>query len=72
METYHFPRFLMAPLRKLATRKKIFAGSYPIILERSPDGYFVAECPLFDGCYSQGKTESEAMENIREAILLCL
>lgn len=29
---------------------------------------FVAECPALPGCVSQGKTRTEAMKNIREAI----
>ena len=32
----------------------------------------MAECPAIPGCVSQGKTEEEAMENIREAIAVCL
>jgi len=30
--------------------------------------YWVAECPSLPGCISQGKTEEEAIENIKEAI----
>jgi predicted RNase H-like HicB family nuclease len=41
-------------------------------LERDEDGVWVAECPSIPGCVSQGKTRDEAMENIREAIALCL
>ena len=41
-------------------------------LERDEDGLWVAECPSIPGCVSQGKTRDEAMENIREAIALCL
>lgn len=29
---------------------------------------FVAECPSLPGCMSQGKTRSEALRNIREAV----
>lgn len=44
--------------------------SFPVILSPQPeDGYFI-ECPALPGCYSQGETEREAMENIREAIEL--
>jgi predicted RNase H-like HicB family nuclease len=32
----------------------------------------VAECPAIPGCVSQGRTEAEALENIREAIAGCL
>jgi hypothetical protein len=28
----------------------------------------VVECPLFDGCYTQGKTIDEALKNIREVL----
>ncbi len=36
------------------------------------DGVFVAECPSTPGCISQGTTEEEAEENIRDAIKECL
>jgi len=32
----------------------------------------VTECPSIPGCISQGKTEAEAMANIREAIQVCI
>jgi predicted RNase H-like HicB family nuclease len=32
----------------------------------------VAECPSIPGCVSQGYTEDEAIENIRETITGCL
>lgn len=39
-----------------------------IIIEEGEDGYFVARVPVLKGCWSQGKTREEALENIREAI----
>ena len=39
-------------------------------LEIDEDGVYVATCPSLPGCISQGKTEKEALENIREAIKL--
>ncbi len=33
---------------------------------------FIAECPSIPGCVSQGKTEKEAVDNIRKAIKECL
>jgi predicted RNase H-like HicB family nuclease len=43
-----------------------------VTLERDEAGMLVAECPAIPGCVSQGKTEEEALENIREAIQGCL
>jgi predicted RNase H-like HicB family nuclease len=36
------------------------------------DGGFIAECPEIPGCLSEGRTEAEAIRNLREAIALCL
>ncbi len=44
----------------------------PIIIEMDEDGYYIVSCPLFRGCHSYGKTIDEALENIREAIEICL
>jgi predicted RNase H-like HicB family nuclease len=41
-------------------------------LERDESGMLVAECPAIPGCVSQGRTEAEAIENIKEAIAGCL
>lgn len=41
-------------------------------LERDEDGAWVAECPSIPGCVSQGDTREQALNNIREAIGLCL
>ncbi len=41
---------------------------YRIFIEQDEDGVFVAECPSLPGCISQGKTRSEALQNIRDAI----
>ncbi len=40
---------------------------YPVILKKSEEGYAVG-CPALPGCGSQGRTEEEALENIRIAI----
>ena len=44
----------------------------PIIIEVDEDGYYIVSCPLFKGCHSYGKTIDEALDNIREAIEICL
>lgn len=41
---------------------------YRIFIEQDEDGVFVAECPTLPGCISQGKTRSEALLNIQDAI----
>ena len=43
-----------------------------VILERDESGMVVAECPSIPGCVSQGRTEQEAIANIREAMVACL
>ncbi len=43
-----------------------------VIVETGEDGYFVARVPALKGCWSQGKTREQAIENIREAIDLYL
>ncbi len=44
----------------------------PVTMYRDEDGWFVVECPVIPGCMSQGRTETQALENIREAIQVCL
>ena len=43
-----------------------------VTLERDETGMIVAECPSIPGCVSQGRTEEEALANVREAIQACL
>lgn len=40
---------------------------YRIALQKSEEGYSVS-VPGLPGCWSQGDTESEALQNIRDAI----
>lgn len=40
---------------------------YEVRLQRSEEGYSVS-VPGLPGCWSQGETEAEALENIRSAI----
>ena len=40
---------------------------YKVNLQKTEEGYSVS-CPGLPGCWSQGKTEEEALENIRDAI----
>ena len=40
---------------------------YKIVLKKTEEGYSV-HCPGLPGCWSQGETENDAVENIRDAI----
>jgi predicted RNase H-like HicB family nuclease len=43
-----------------------------VTVDRDEDGMWIVECPSIPGCVSQGATKDEALENIKEAIALCL
>jgi len=38
------------------------------VIEQDESGYYFAEVPALPGCFSQGKTITEAKANIKEAI----
>jgi predicted RNase H-like HicB family nuclease len=40
---------------------------YRVTLQND-DGTYVAKCPSFPGCISQGNTRNEALDNIKDAI----
>jgi predicted RNase H-like HicB family nuclease len=45
---------------------------FEVLLEPDQEfGGYVVTCPALPGCYTQGDTIDEAIENIKEAILLC-
>ena len=48
------------------------AREFYVIIENDEDGYYVGEVPQLKGCYSQGKSLDELMENMKEVIALCL
>ncbi len=41
---------------------------YRVLIEQDEDGIFIAECPAFPGCISDGRTREEALKNIHEAM----
>lgn len=45
---------------------------FPVFVEKDEDEIYVAECPILQGCYTQGKTLDEALKNIQEVIELCI
>lgn len=40
---------------------------YKVVLQESDEGFSVS-CPGLPGCWSQGESELEAIENIKDAI----
>lgn len=47
-------------------------SSFTVFIEQDEDGWYVAKVPDIQGCYTQGKTVSEVLERIKEAIEVCL
>jgi predicted RNase H-like HicB family nuclease len=45
---------------------------FNVTIERDEDGMWIVECPSIPGCVSQGTSKDEALENIKDAISLCL
>lgn len=45
---------------------------FKVFIEKGGDGWYTVTVPALPGCVSQGKTEKQALDNIREAIELHL
>ena len=45
---------------------------FNVTVDRDEDGIWIAECPAIPGCVGQGETKGEVLDNIKEAIALCL
>ena len=43
---------------------------FSIVVEQDEDGVYISSCPVLQGCYSQGNTYGEAVENLKDAIRL--
>jgi len=56
----------------MSTKTSSYKRNLPLVVERGEDGFYVVECPIFEGCYTQGKTLDEALRNIREVLALIL
>jgi Uncharacterized conserved protein len=51
------------------TEERMKSYRFSVVIEKDRDGYFVF-CPELQGCYTQGDTYEEALENIKDAIYL--
>ena len=67
---HSLPAVRMEPARVISTNNNAGNGTYrfAVTLEQDEDGYIVASCPALPGCHSQGRTEEEAIANIKESI----
>jgi antitoxin HicB len=45
---------------------------FSVVLEPAEEGGFNVTVPALDGCFTEGETEEEALQNAREAILCYL
>lgn len=43
---------------------------FTVVIERDEDGRYIAVCPALQGCYTEGVTQDEARERIKDAIRL--
>ena len=50
--------------------KKIL--NFTVLIEQDEDGIYVAKVPSIPGCYTQGKTITQVLDRIKEAIDVCL
>lgn len=45
---------------------------FTVIMERDPDGGYIASVPALQGCFTQADSMEELRERIKEVIELCL
>jgi predicted RNase H-like HicB family nuclease len=57
---------------RIEQEKETLNMKLPVTIYQDEEGWYVVECPVIPGCMSQGSTEEEALQNIQEAIQLCL
>lgn len=45
---------------------------FTVLIEQDEDGIYIAKVPDIAGCHTQGKSISEVLERVKEAIQVCL
>ena len=53
-------------------RRRMESMEFDVTLYQDEDEVWVVECQAIPGCVSQGTTQDEALENIKDAIEQCL
>ncbi|MBI2173517.1 MAG: type II toxin-antitoxin system HicB family antitoxin [Candidatus Aenigmarchaeota archaeon] len=46
--------------------------NFTVLIEEGEDGFYIARVPDIPGCHTQGKTVSQVLERVKEAIEVCL
>lgn len=46
--------------------------NYTIVVRRSLSGHYIASCSSIPECHAQGDTYEEAIQNVKEALQLCV
>lgn len=52
----------------VGNQEKLKTYVFEIKVEQNDDGRWSADCPILPGCATWGRTRSEALHNIREAV----
>ena len=47
-------------------------AEFNVIIEKDEDGWYVSEVVGLQGCHTQGKTITQVLDRIKEAIEVCL
>lgn len=53
-------------------RPAVITIDYSVIVHEAEEGGYWVEAPALPGCYSQGETLDDALDNVKEAIALYL
>ena len=59
----------MIKVKEVKTKKVL---NFRVLIEQDEDGIFVASVPSLQGCYTEGDTFEQALENIKDVIKLHL
>ena len=43
---------------------------FTVVVEQDEEGIYIASCPAIQGCYTQGDTYQEAVDNLKDVIRL--
>ena len=57
-------------MRDVDSTKRRSPPLLTLTIDKDEDSFYVIESPDVAGCYTQGKTLDEALENIREVVVL--